>query len=115
MNEHEFTQYTVGETVNWQRFAKLDNDRPLIEYLLEHRDDDAFDPEANYMAVSHAGRVYQLNLTASIIFDSLVSGMKLADTMAQMTELFEIDQAELKGDVDDIIDEFAKIGLLKSA
>jgi hypothetical protein len=98
----------INPSITTQRYVEISDQIRLIDYISSHRDDKTLDPEKSFMAVSSSGKVYLLNLTASIILDWISFGLDVQSLIPLMAELFNAHEEDIRQDVEETLADFSQ-------
>lgn len=88
-------------------FRREVEDDELDEFL-----NDEGTQEKGYLTIIESGTMHQLNYLAGRIFELADGTRKVADIVEELKEVFDIDEEDLKSDVQDFVEDLIQRGWL---
>lgn len=92
--------YQLHPEVLIQRNSIIPANQSLSEFLRSLDDETPFDHKQSFTALSRRGRIYTLNLTASIILEELLRGTSCDDVASLLGHLFCVSKEQARADID---------------
>lgn len=88
--------YRVKEDIIWQKDYRIGDNDNIFDYLKCNADSNESLTDDTLIVVAKQGKMYELNLTAAIIFEGIVNGKSIENEIANsFTELFDISETEV--------------------
>jgi hypothetical protein len=107
-------KYHLEDTVIAQRNTRIPERYTIKDFLINRKPGEDFDGSGFFIALSHQGRIYTLNLTASIILEELLRGTTENELVNFFIKTFDVSEAQAKNDVTAVIADLRSRSFLAS-
>ena len=104
--------YRLSNNVLIKRNSEIPEAQSVLEYIEQNLDDDAFNMERPFMSISLNRKVVVLNLTSSIILESLLKGTSKEEIVASLESVFDASPEQIAHDIDETTSSLLSRGVI---
>ena len=105
--------YTLKNKVMIQKDYRIGKNETVADFILRYEKDD-LKPEDTLSVVAVDGVPFELNMSASIILETLLSGKSCEETADVLSSLFNVDHLTASKAVEEITSKFIEINIIET-